>query len=55
MVDRGLRAVLCILAMGCVALLALVCIRATDGTLVYALDDAYIHLGMGRTFAESGI
>lgn len=38
-----------------VSLTAVVCIRATDGKLIYALDDAYIHLAIGRTLAENGI
>lgn len=44
-----------VLAMGAVAMIAVVCVRATDGQLVYALDDAYIHLAMGRTLAHSGV
>lgn len=44
-----------LLAAGSVALVALACVRATGGDLVYVLDDAYIHLAMGRTLAESGV
>ncbi len=43
------------LAVTLVGLTAQACVRATDGVLVYALDDAYIHLSLGRTLAESGI
>ncbi|MFP4248246.1 MAG: hypothetical protein ACLFU7_01230 [Armatimonadota bacterium] len=51
----GPAAVAVLLAVGATGLLALTCIRTTGGALVYALDDAYIHLAMGRTLAESGI
>ncbi len=30
------------------------CLRATDGRLIYALDDAYIHLAISQTLAETG-
>jgi hypothetical protein len=32
-----------------------VCRQRTGGALVYALDDAYIHLAMARTLAEHGL
>lgn len=38
-----------------IAGIAMLCIRKTDGMLVYALDDAYIHLALARTLAEHGI
>lgn len=47
--------VVALLAAGSVALVALACARTTGGDLVYVLDDAYIHLAMGRTLAESGV
>jgi len=53
--DRAALIFMIVLAVGTVALTAMVCVRATDGQLVYALDDAYIHLAMGRTFAETGV
>ncbi len=53
--DRAALALAVVLAVGAVALTAAACRRATDGQLVYALDDAYIHLAMGRTLAESGV
>ncbi|MFW6156147.1 MAG: hypothetical protein ACOC7J_02415, partial [Armatimonadota bacterium] len=53
--DYLTRAGAALLAMGVVALLALACVRKSGGTLVYALDDPYIHLAMGRTLAESGV
>ncbi len=51
----GVAAVAVLLAIGGTGLLALACIHMTGGTLVYALDDAYIHLAMARTLAESGV
>lgn len=53
--DRAARVAAIALAVAAVGLTALSCARATDGMLVYALDDAYIHLALGRTLAESGI
>lgn len=53
--DRAALVFMIVLATGAVALTAVVCARATDGQLVYALDDAYIHLAMGRTLAQSGV
>lgn len=53
--DRGALVFMILVAVGATALTAMICVRATDGQLVYALDDAYIHLAMGRTFALSGV
>ncbi|MGD9496129.1 MAG: hypothetical protein AB7Y46_07450 [Armatimonadota bacterium] len=53
--DRAALVLSVLLAIGTVAVTAMACVSATDGRLVYALDDAYIHLAMGRTLAESGI
>lgn len=53
--DRAALVFMIVLTVGAVALTAVVCARATDGQLIYALDDAYIHLAMGRTLAHSGV
>jgi len=55
MMDRAALVLAAVLAVGAVALTAAACRRATDAQLVYALDDAYIHLAMGRTLAETGV
>lgn len=44
-----------VVALALTAAIAMRCRSATDGILVYALDDAYIHLAMGRTLADSGV
>ncbi|MBI4858847.1 MAG: hypothetical protein HY815_01030, partial [Candidatus Riflebacteria bacterium] len=33
---------------GCVAVLLFLSVRANQGRLVYALDDAYIHMSIAR-------
>ncbi|MEA3401564.1 MAG: hypothetical protein U9R79_10025 [Armatimonadota bacterium] len=53
--DRRTLAVSVALALGLTAAIAARCVMATGGTLVYALDDPYIHLAMGRTLAQSGV
>src|ERR1041385_85438 len=43
-----------------VFLISLVCalragLRSTEGRLVYALDDAYIHMAVAKNLAEAGV
>ncbi|MGN6391433.1 MAG: hypothetical protein ACTHM9_04160 [Gemmatimonadales bacterium] len=44
-----------VLLLGCIGALVAVARSLTQGHFAYALDDAYIHLAMARTLAESGV
>ena len=45
----------------CIAVLALcglafaISLKITDGYLVYAIDDCYIHLALARNLSETGV
>src|SRR6266700_705744 len=45
----------CATLLGCIAHLFQASAYLTGGSIVYSLDDPYIHMAMARSFAEHGV